>query len=91
MEVGGWRMDGGGLASPAWAKRVVCMACLSLFRASAQAREIPLLGRLHPAGKWAKPGTSLTAIGLARGAKVWEDQRQIPGCQMCAKGWVQEC
>lgn len=70
--VGGWWEDGGGLASPALCKRVVCMACPSF---SAPPRRLKSRSRCqggYTQLEVGKPGTSPAAIRLARGAKDWE-------------------
>lgn len=95
-------MDESAVGGGWWGASVACLgkACVVyglpfLFRASAQAKEIPPPGRLHRAGKWAKPGTSLTAIGLARGRKSGRtsDNSWLPAVTIppSCKGLGQEC
>lgn len=76
MVVDGWMVDGGGLASPA-----LCCVCGQAFYSAPPRR---LKSRSRCQGGYTqlevgKPGTSLTTIRLARGAKGLEDHQIVPG------------
>lgn len=92
--VGGWWEDGGGLASPALCKRVVCMACPSF---SAPPRRLKSRSRCqggYTQLEVGKPGTSPAAIGLARGGEKTGRPTTMPGASCdgplsgLQRGWV---
>lgn len=81
--VGGWWEDGGGLASPAWCKRVVCMACLSF---SAPPRRLKSRSRCQGGYTQVGSGQARYVTGgdrIGKGGEKTGRPTTIPGCQLC--------